>query len=118
MENRYERQARNEALAREVNERLAELDEQAVSTWAAPSEQLFEFLCECSAEGGCETRLQLTLEEYDRVRAQDDRFAIAPAHETRDIEHVVERHERFVIVDKVDAAEPFTRDDPRGAPSD
>ena len=51
MEKRHERQAVNEALAREVNERVAALDEQAVSMWAEPSEQLFEFLCECSAEG-------------------------------------------------------------------
>jgi hypothetical protein len=117
VEKRHERQAVNEALAREVNERLAGLDEQAASTWAAPSEQLFEFLCECSAEGGCEARLQLTLEEYDRVRAQDDRFAIAPGHETDEIEHVIERNDRFVIVDKVDAVERFTRDDPRGTTS-
>ena len=117
MEKRHERQAFNEALAREVNERVAWLDEKAVSTWAAPSEELFEFLCECGAEGGCEARLQLTLKEYDRVRAQDDRFALAPGHETDAIEHVIERTDRFLIVDKVDAAERFTRDDPRGAPS-
>lgn len=117
MEKRHERQAVNEALAREVNERVAGLDEQAVSMWAAPSEQLFEFLCECSAEGGCEARLQLTFEEYERVRAQDDRFAIAPGHETDEIEHVIERNDRFLIVDKVDAVERFTRDDPRGATS-
>ena len=117
MDKRYERQAVNETLAREVNERVASLDEQAVSTWADPSEQLFEFLCECSAEGSCEARLQLTIEEYERVRAQDDRFALAPGHETEEIEHVVERSDRFLIVDKVDAVERFTRDDPRGATS-
>jgi hypothetical protein len=111
---RYERQAVNEALAREVNERVARLDERAVSMRATPSEQLFEFLCECSAEGSCEARLQLTIEEYERVRAQDDRFAIAPGHETDEIEQVVERNDRFLIVDKVDAVERFTRDDPRG----
>ena len=114
MKKRYERQAVNEALAREVNERVARLDERAVSMWATPSEQLFEFLCECSAEGSCEARLQLTIEEYERVRAQDDRFAIAPGHETDEIEQVVERNDRFLIVDKVDAVERFTRDDPRG----
>jgi hypothetical protein len=43
----------------------------------------------------CEARLPLTLEECDRVRAQDDRSAIAPGHETREIEHVIERNERF-----------------------
>jgi hypothetical protein len=51
VDKRYERQALNEALAREVNERLAGLDEHAASTWAAPSDHRFEFLCECSAEG-------------------------------------------------------------------
>ena len=117
MEKRHERQAVNEALAREVNEQVAGLQERAVSMWAAPSEELFEFLCECSAEGGCEARLQLTLEEYERVRAQDDRFAVQPGHETNEIEHIIERHDRFLIVDKVDAVERFTSDDPRGAPS-
>jgi hypothetical protein len=117
VEKRHERQAINEALAREVNERVAGLEEQAVAMWAEPSEQLFEFLCECSAEGGCAARVELTFEEYERVRAQDDRFALAPGHETEEIEHVVERNDRFLIVDKVDAVERFTRDDPRGAPS-
>jgi hypothetical protein len=117
VEKRHERQAINEALAREVNERVAGLDEQAVRMWAAPSDQRFEFLCECSAEGGCEARLELTFEEYERVRAQDDRFVLAPGHETDEIEHVIERTARFLIVDKVDAVERFTRDDPRGAPS-
>jgi hypothetical protein len=117
VEKRHERLAINEALSREVNERVAALDEQAVSMWAAPSELLFEFLCECSVDGGCEARVELTLEEYERVRVQDDRFAVAPGHESDQIEHVIERSDRFLIVDKVDAVERFTRDDPRGATS-
>ena len=64
-----------------------------------------------------EAVVQLTLQEYERVRAQDDRFAVEPGHETGEIEHVIERNDRFLIVDKVDAVERFTADDPRGAPS-
>ena len=32
-----------------------------------------------------------------------------PGHETEELEHVVDGNERFVIVDKVDEAEPFVR---------
>jgi hypothetical protein len=117
VDKRHERQAVNETLAREVNERVASLDEQAVSTWAEPAEQLFEFLCECSAEGGCEARLQLTIEEYEQVRSQDDRFAVYPGHEQEELEWVAARNERFVVVDKRPVAEPFVEDDPRAAPS-
>ena len=59
----------------------------------------------------------MTLAEYDHVRAQDDRFALVPGHETDGLEHVVGRNERCVVVDKVDEAEPFVADDPRGRPS-
>jgi hypothetical protein len=61
--------------------------------------------------------MEPTLDEYDRVRSQDDRFAVYPGHETAGLEHVVERHETWVLVDKVPAAEPSVEDDPRGAPS-
>ena len=44
----------------------------------------------------------MTLGEYERVRGQRDRFAVVPGHETDEIEYVVERDERFVIVDKRD----------------
>ena len=63
---------------------------------------------------GCEARLELTIEEFERVRVQNDRFASAPGHETHAIEQVIGRNDRFLIVDKVDAVEHFTQDDPRG----
>ena len=47
----------------------------------------------------------MSLAEYDRVRRQRDRFAVVPGHETAEIEHVVERDERYLIVDKCDAVE-------------
>ncbi|HEV8250424.1 MAG TPA: hypothetical protein VGQ15_10665 [Gaiellaceae bacterium] len=113
---RAERKARNEALFREVNERRAAIDRQARGGWADPTE-LFEFVCECGVEGGCEGRVQMTLEEYESVRQQDDRFPVVPGHESPEIETVVERNERYVVVDKHAEFEPLVEDDPRGAPS-
>lgn len=104
MEERFERQARNEDLMRSVNEEIAALEERG--NWSAP-EQQFTFHCECGRSGGCEERLVMTLAEYERVHGQRDRFAVAPGHETEEIEHVVERDERYVIVDKRDAVEPL-----------
>ena len=59
----------------------------------------------------------MTLQEYDAVRTEDDRFAVMPGHESAEIESVVERHERYRVVDKIPDVERFVEDDPRGAPS-
>ena len=111
---REQRQAANEAVYRETNERRASVDRQA--QWA-DSGELFEFVCECGAGGGCEGRIEMTLGEYDAVRQQDDRFTVVPGHESSEIEAVTERNERYVVVDKIPALEPLVADDPRNAPS-
>ena len=116
MTTRAERQAANEAVFREVNERRAVVDRHAQQSWAESGE-LFEFVCECGVEGGCEGRVEMRLEEYDALRKQDDRFAVVPGHESPELETVVERHERYVVVDKVRELERLVEDDPRGAPS-
>ena len=120
MDARLQRKARNEALLREVNERIAEVDKAADEANVAPEQTLFEFLCECGGDDsdiGCEEHVRMTIEEYERVRSQDDRFAVYPGHEKEALEWVARRNERFVIVDKRAEAEPFVDDDPRGAPS-
>ncbi len=114
MQTRLERQARNEALVRMVNERIEALDRD--HGWPS-SENEFEFHCECGRDGGCPEKISLTLVEYEEVREQDDRFALHPGHETPELERVVKQTERYVIVDKVPDAEPFVADDPRGAQS-
>lgn len=42
----------------------------------------------------------LTLEEYDRVRADATHFVVVPGHEQSDIERIVEENERFTAVEK------------------
>ncbi|HYY75190.1 MAG TPA: hypothetical protein VE644_02595 [Gaiellaceae bacterium] len=117
VERRLERKARNEALLREVNEQIERIDREAESRGWASEEARFEFQCECGADdGSCESRVELTIAEYEAVRAQDDRFVLFPGHETPGLERVVQQNERFVVVDKAAEAEPFVADDPRGAP--
>jgi hypothetical protein len=115
VDERSTRQAKNEALHREVNERLEQLDKQADEGWASDAER-FEFVCECG-DGGCEARVWMALADYEDVRRQDDRFAVHPGHEDDAIERVVKRGDGFVVVDKAADLEPQVADDPRGAPS-
>ena len=103
MEERFERQVRNEDMMRSVNDRIAALDKSATE-WAAPDQQ-FEFQCECGKTSGCKGRVLMTLAEYERVRRQRDRFALVPGHESDEIEYIVEQDERYVIVDKRDEVE-------------
>ena len=105
MEERFARQAVNEGLMRTVNDRIAAIDERAAG-WSAPG-HLFDFQCECGETGGCDARMLMTLAEYERVRGQRDRFTVVPGHENDEIEDVVQRDDRFVIVDKRDAYEPL-----------
>jgi hypothetical protein len=121
MDSRLERQARNEALMREVNERIERLDRAAEAAGLGDEPVRFEFLCECGAgdneDVGCQERIEMTVAEYEEVRGQDDRFALFLGHESEQLEDVIRRTDRFVVVDKKLAAEPFVEDDPRGAPS-
>ena len=96
MEDEKVKRATTEALFRDVNERIAESAErfEADST---------EFLGEC-ADANCTHRLAVTLVEYEEVRADGATFMLAPGHEQDDIERVVEKHGRYHIVEKMQAA--------------
>jgi hypothetical protein len=113
---RAARQARNEALHREVNERIAQMDKRADASWATDDET-FEFLCECGDADGCDARVRMTLPQYEHVRHQDDRFVVVPGHENLRIERVVTRTNAYVVVDKIAEVERYVADDPRGASS-
>ena len=108
LDDRYVRQARNEALFREVNDRIVELDESA-QAWSLDG--TIDVFCECGAEGGCGERLTVTVRVYEKVRQQDDRFLVRPGHETPELETAVEWTDGYVIVDKLPAAEPYVQDD-------
>lgn len=99
-----ERLARNQVLFREVNERLREvLDESTGPT---------EFVCECSS-ADCTDTVPLDLAEYERIRANSNRFLVAPGHELLETERVVWESDRYFLVEKVLGADYAVRTDPR-----
>ena len=99
--------ARNEAFFRAVNEGIAEASERFESEEA-------EFLCECGNEQ-CTHRLEVQLEEYERVRQSPTRFLVKRGHVLPEVEEVVQRRRSYAIVDKVDrvAARIVRRLNPR-----
>ena len=103
MEGREARLASNEALLREVNERINEVSE---GLRVLPEGELLDFRCECG-DPACESLVSMTAAEYEHVRSDNDRFAVLPGHEENEIERVMERKDRYVIVDKRPEAEPF-----------
>lgn len=90
-----ERAARNETLFRRVNEEIEKLG--LVESRA--DERLIGFVCECS-DAMCAEIVQLTVPEYEEVRSESRWFAVLPGHVTEAIEHVVQAHARYVIVEK------------------
>ena len=91
MDERVGRVGRNEALFREVNDRIRE-----ITTFDGD----LEFLCECGDEK-CTRPIRMSIAEYESVRSRASRFAIVPGHETPEVERVVEQNERFAVVEKL-----------------
>lgn len=95
---REERLGANEALYREVNERVAEVAEQFV---ADETPATVNFSCECG-DLACTEQVAMTPDEYEAVRAKATQFAVAPGHEIPDIERVVARQPSYFVVEKQD----------------
>ena len=108
------RAGRNQVLFREINERIREIgDVQRV-----PADEAWDFLCEC-ADDGCTEPVPLTVAEYEAIRETGTRFPVKPGHEDLTFETVVERRNRYLVVEKVgEAAEIAAAADPRGAATD
>jgi hypothetical protein len=100
--------ARTESLFRDVNERIAETAERFDSGHAT-------FVCEC-ADAACTERVDVSLEDYERVRAEPTTFVLAPGHELDGkLERVVVERDGYRIVEKIERAirDHVTRLDPR-----
>jgi hypothetical protein len=85
--------AKNEALFRQVNERIEEVNEELGESGES------DFLCECG-DDDCTKPIRLTLAEYEEVRSNPTHFAIARGHEVIDVEHVISETDRFAVVEK------------------
>ena len=102
------RAAKNEVVLRDLNERLRRHP-------VSRSPRFWEWVCEC-ADMTCMKAIELSIEEYDAVRAATTRFAVAPGteHVNLEIERVVQREERYWVVEKIGVgAEISAKFDPR-----
>jgi hypothetical protein len=101
------RATRNQALYREVNEKIHELNA-VFEQFAALSGT---WVCECADED-CTAVMELTVAEYESLRAHPNRFAVLRGHVYDDVERVVEERDAYVIVEKLgpDAAYAIEHD--------
>ena len=107
MTERAERIARNEAAYRDVNEAIR------AGRAGQDASRLRAFVCECG-QLGCNQLVELTLDEYEAVRAEPRRFFMLGGHEIPDLETVVERHERYIVAEKIgESAGVAEETDPR-----
>lgn len=104
---REERVAKNEILFRQVNERIREIEGER---WRVDP---VDFMCECGTMK-CTRVVQMSVEDYERLRSDAARFGVIPGHELPDVERVVERHEQYLVVEKDGEARARAEDaDPR-----
>lgn len=102
-----ERIGSNEAMFRRINE----------SVEADYSETEFGgrigFLCECG-HSSCDETIEMTRREYESVREHPRRFAVIADHAIQTTEDIVERHQRYAVVEKhEDVSDLVERSDPR-----
>lgn len=101
-----ERLARNQALFREVNERINEV--------RSPRVSFDTFVCECS-DPSCARSLLVSQDEYEAVRADPKRFMVARGHEIREVECIVFHNDRFLVVERTVETEFMAESDPRSS---
>ena len=85
-----QRVAMNEATFRKVNEGMEAGQE---------SSGLLNFVCECGRLH-CTKIIGLERAEYEAIRQNPRRFAIVEGHEILEAEEIVERHDRYLVVEK------------------
>jgi hypothetical protein len=80
MDERQRRIGLNEAVFREANERIEEVNR--------------------TGNAECVEKISMTAPAYEELRSDATHFAIVPGHEIPDVESLVERHEGYDVVKK------------------
>lgn len=84
---------RRQSLFREVNERIDELAQNL------GLQDEMTILCECASEQ-CSERITITEAEYTSLRRIPTHFAVLAGHEIPAVERIVEKNDRYVVVEK------------------
>jgi hypothetical protein len=80
----------NEAIFREVNERLEEVGDSFGLDY-------LDMICEC-ANIDCAERITLSMREYEALRTNPRLFAVVPGHEIDNLEEVVEHRDGYDVI--------------------
>jgi len=94
MSERERRLALNEAMFREVNERVEDMTKTFDSDTGT-----FEIVCECG-DTTCTERLSVPTSVYERVRSDATHFLLNPGHEDSTVERVIETVDSYIVVEK------------------
>lgn len=84
----------NEAVFREVNERIEDLAE-TFDLGSAP----LDLICECG-DVNCVQPIAMSRAEYEEIRSNPHHFAIYPGHQIEDVETIVAKRKGYDIVSK------------------
>ena len=105
-----DQEATNQTIFREMNEWTKD----AADSSSDPIPLMEAYLCECS-DRRCTEPIRLSREEYESIRAEGTRFAIALNHENPEIDVVIVENERFSTIEMFyrSAAEIARSTDPR-----
>lgn len=95
MSENQRRKAANEAVFREVNERIEALQH----PFAVAESQPLNIVCECDRLD-CAESLSIQLETYESVRQESALFLLRPGHEDDSVEDVVDTGGNYLIVRK------------------
>jgi hypothetical protein len=96
MDERDRRIGLNEAVFREINERI----EEVATTFEV--RDVLDLICECG-DASCTSRIQMAPEDYEKLRSDPTTFAVVSGHEVLDVEEIVARHKTYEVVRKTDA---------------
>ena len=105
MDIREKRLGLNEAVFREVNERITGLAK--LFKWGEP--EPLDLVCECR-DATCIQRIEITRSEYKAVRAVDTQFALYPGHADPEIERIISSHKGYEVVAKQGEAAEVARE--------
>ena len=94
MDERKRRVGRNEALFRQVNEELENLEQVTRIT-----DRTLGIVCECG-DLRCQERVDVPIARYEEVRGDSRLFLVIPGHEIPSTEEIVQHHEQYNVVRK------------------
>ena len=102
-------EAKNQFRFRDFNEWISESNGRM-----GIHQPLHEYICECS-DATCRQPIDLSNEEYEEIRSNSNRFAIAPNHEDPELDRVLSQHPRYTTIEKLpgEAARLAVASDPR-----